>query len=197
MPWLPIYADRTDFNSILEHLNLHEEIAFIVRSGSRFWRRRWRAVRSVERLTGPRICLWHIPSGPLPLLRGWRNTQRGTVLDPWRGWTGSHSLADRSSPYFGAGHPGIFWLNYQPESHWVSGGIGLSSFEWIGNRYASIRAPAAETTKRCWEDVRRWVRKQAVQIPRDGPVNGPGAEIWALPSALTAIRAGQPRDPNP
>ena len=197
MPWLPIYADEQDFRVILDRLNGDEEIAFIVPDGSSLWRARWRATRPLSRLEAARICLWHVPSGPLPLLHRQPDKKAGTITNPWNGWTGLRDSAHKNCPFFGAGHPGIIWLNHRPQAPQTSGGIGLSSFEWIGNRYSAAGSPASEATEKFWQSLQRWVKKGSVKVPRDGPVDGPQAEIWAFPSALAAFRNGRGREANP
>lgn len=48
------------------------------------------------------------------------------------------------------------------------------------------------------EGLRKLVkRKGARRIPRESPVDAIGAEIWALPGALSRIEAGAVRDANP
>ena len=73
----------------------------------------------------------------------------------------------------------------------------MSSFEWIGNRYRLIGEGAPEVTEKWWQRLRRQIKKRAVRIPREGPTDGPNAEIWALPSALKHVQDGTIRDANP
>jgi len=112
MPWLPIYADFNDFRTIHDWLNASEELAFLVSDGPN----RWRAVRTVPALDPDRVCLWHIPSGALPLLHSHPSLEVSSITDPWRGWQELRTGADASRPYFGAGHPGVIWLNFRPSS---------------------------------------------------------------------------------
>jgi hypothetical protein len=193
MPWLPFYADEEDFIVVHDHLNQDEEIAFIVSDAPR----RWRATHTIPHMEGVLLCLWHVPSGPLPLLQLHPSEAVDSIADPWSGWTELRTGADKSCPYFGAGHPGIIWLNHRPKSKRMSDGIGLSSFEWIGNRYSPIGSPAPEVTAKFWRRLRRWAKRSAVIIPRTGALNGAGPEIWAFPSALAAFRSGRGRDSNP
>jgi hypothetical protein len=179
MPWLPIYADEEDFRVIHDWLNQNDEIAFIVSDGPR----RWRAVQTVAHLDSARICLWHVPSGPLPL-----------SIDPWKGWTIRGWSGDY--PCFGTDNVGLIWFNRRPKSHRQPDAIGLSSFEWPGNLYATAGRPAPETTKRFWASLRIWIKKNAVRIPRSGPLDGPRPKIWAFPSALSAIKHGRDRANN-
>jgi hypothetical protein len=193
MPWLPIYADRDDFTKILGWLNDSDELAFIVSCGPR----RWKAVERIDALTSHRHCLWHVPSGPLPLLHPHPSQEVSLVPDPWTGWEELRTGANSSTPYFGAGHPGVIWLNHRPVSILSSGGIGLSSYEWIGNHYRMIGNAAQPVTELFWKMLRKWTQKQSKKIPREGELDGPHSEIFAFPSAVHAFQSGTPRDNNP
>ena len=124
MPWFPIYADEDDFQSILTWLNEEQDIAFIVSNGSK----KWIAKKSIDRLEQGRNCLWHIPSGPLPLLQANPNKPDQAVKNPWKGWKEKRTGANPTTPYFGAGHPGVIWLNVQPVGREADNSIGISSF---------------------------------------------------------------------
>ena len=193
MPWLPIYADRDDFAKILDWLNASDQIAFIVSDGPR----RWRAVSQIDSLSSPRLGLWHVPSGPLPLLHPHPSQEVSSIADPWAGWEELRTGADPSTPYFGAGHPGIIWLNHRPASLCPTGGIGLSSYEWIGNHYRMTGSAAEPVTEAFWKLLRKWTQKQSTKIPRSGALDGSGLEIFAFPSAFRAFQSGTPRDNNP
>ena len=192
MPWLPIYADSCDMERMCDWLNASEEVAFIVPCAPG----RWRAVSSVPSFDSDRVCLWHVPSGPLPLLHPHPSKEVGAILDPWSGWQELRIGADPQRPYFGAGHPGVIWLNVRALSRRSAPGIGLSSFEWIGNRYRLIGNAAEASTEKFWRSLRRWVQKQCQKIPRYGPIDGPGAEIFTFPSAQAAFESGVGRDAN-
>ena len=192
MPWLPIYASDSDLEGIFSLLCADEEVAFLVSSGPK----QWIAKSMVPYSGNARYCLWHIPSGPLPLLRE-KGKSHGTVEDPWRGWVEECTGANPSTPYFGAGHPGIIWLNARSESKLKKDGLGMSSFEWIGNHYRIIGNPADASTERFWKKLGRSIKKNAIRIPRDGPWDGDRVEIWALPDALLKIQNGVERNSNP
>ena len=49
----------------------------------------------------------------------------------------------------------------------------------------------------CCARIKAVKKLGARRIPREGPADGSAKEIWALPSALSKIEAGSPRDPNP
>jgi hypothetical protein len=193
MPWLPLYMDEEDAASLLAIVNADPEVAFIVSDGPRKWIAR-------PTLTSPTIgrhCLWHCPSGALPLLRE-GGPPDAQVTDPWSGWVEAQTGADPSQPYFGAGWPGIIWWNIRSHSRGPQGGIGLSGFEWIGNHYRMIGSAADPKTEAWWAKLRKTVKKLgARRIPREGSVDGVAKEIWALPSALRRIEGGEPRESYP
>jgi len=189
MPWLPMYATTEDFEEIRHFLNSEDAVAYLVSYGPK----QWVAVNEIESWPSSRVALWHIPSGPLPLLADEPGGEAKEIADPWSAWTERRTGADPTTPYFGPGHPGVIWLNIRKGSS----NIGLSSFEWIGNHYRIIGAPAKPETEKWWRRLGRRMRRNAIRIPRRGPVDGSKAEIWAHPAALAAIREGVERDPNP
>jgi hypothetical protein len=188
MAWLPIYAAEADLPALLAYLNASGEIAFLVSNGPG----RWIAVETLASLADGRYCLWHIPSGALPLL-GPSNNTPGEVENPFAGWSEARAGADSTQPYFGAGHPGVLWLNIRTrQTHAVPGKsiVGLSSFEWIGNRYMMIGSPAKAETEQFWKALGRWVKEAATKVPRGGPGQGTPPEIWAFPGAQQMFQAG-------
>jgi hypothetical protein len=187
MPWLPIYAVEEDMRWLFDTLSMEPEVAFLVSVSDK----RWTAVKRKAFAGDCRIGLWHVPSGPLPLLRE-RGQPEGQIDDAFAGWTEERTGAEPTTPYFGAGHFGVFWLNVRTAGR-KKGAIGLSSFEWIGNRYAS----APESTERFWKKLARIIKKQAIRVPREGTWDGPHPEIWALPEALKHFVIGRERDANP
>jgi hypothetical protein len=185
-----MYLAHDDLDRLAKHLFNESELAFIVPSGPR----RWRAVHEAMQLHDGRHCLWHVASGPLPLVR--QDPQEpGLVTDPSSGWTEERSGADPTQPYFGAGHPGIFWLNIRGEVS--DSGIGLSSFEWIGRRYAGLGSEPSEATERLWNRLKGWVRRNACQVPRGGPLQVSKPEVWAFPSAHALLEGGLAAALNP
>ena len=107
MPWLPLYLFDDDTVSLLTILNDDPEVAFIISTGIG----QWKAAQTLPDLTGRRYAIWHVPSGALPLLPAINGDPDDKILDPWQGWTERRAGADPTTPYFGPGHPGIFWLN--------------------------------------------------------------------------------------
>jgi hypothetical protein len=188
MPWLPFYASESDLPDLLSHLNASEELAFVVSNGPG----KWIAVNAVESLQNGRYCLWHVPSGPLPLFRGAKEAP-GEITNPFAGWSEERAGADPTTPYFGAGHPGVFWLNIRStDTHRVSGEmlVGLSSFEWIGSHYKSIGVVPKPETEKFWKALARWVKKVAVKVPRGGPQQPTPPEIWTFSGAQAMFEDG-------
>lgn len=192
MVWIPLYADEVDLADVVKWLSADNEIAFIVSAGPK----RWIARPELEGVHFNRLALWHIPSGPLPLLPG-RAWQRARwIEDPMQGWKERKTGLDPTVPFFGAGHSGIVWFNAEatgPDGE----EIGMSSFEWIGNRYRPEGLGAHPATESWWRRLRERIRSIAVQVPRLGPLDGPDPEIWALPSAMSRLRSGSIRAINP
>ena len=192
MPWIPFYATESDLAEVVRWLSEDPEIAFIVSAGPK----RWVARPSLDGVHFDRIALWHIPSGPLPLVPGRAWQRERWIEHPELGWKERSTALDPTVPFFGAGHPGIIWLNA------VTAGpqgedIGMSSFEWIGNRYRSEGSVAHPATERWWSRLRERMKENGVQVPRSGPLDGPDPEIWALPEARSLIISGATRSINP
>ena len=188
MAWLPFYASENDSPTLLSHLNTSEEVAFIVSDGPG----KWIARKTVDALPDGRYCLWHIPSGPLPHFRGVKEPP-GEITDPFGGWSEERAGADPTQPYFGAGHPGVIWLNiHYKVTDRLSGEtlVGLSSFEWIGNHYRSAGVAAKPETEKYWKNLGRWLKKHAVKVPRCGPRQPTPPEIWAFSDAQAMFEAG-------
>src|SRR5258705_2184686 len=160
MPWIPLYLAGSDATNVLAMLICVEEIGFLVADGPK----RWKAITSLPTLPGDgRTGLWHIPSGPLRLLA--RDKRRDeTIHDPFSGWNERRTGADPTTPYFGAGHPGVIWLNVRlvPKERDSVG--GMSSFEWIGNRYSLIGNPATKMTELWWKSLRRRIQMVASEV---------------------------------
>ncbi len=190
MPWLPIYMIDEDLKKLSEWLNSEKEIAIIKSVG----RGKWRAFDTFSIAEEGRYCLFHKFCGPLPLIGKSIDDPISEVEDPFKGWKEKIAGLDSGNPFFGAGHPAIFWLNVSLKK---DNSIGMSSFEWIGNRYGADGSPAPDAAKKWWLKLGRWVRKSAVKIPRTGKIDGDNPEIWAMENALSDIKAGTERAANP
>ena len=191
MPWLPIYADKQDIEIIIDILNADNDIAFIIRDDSDSSKLRWKAVAQINDTSSERLCIWHIPSGPLPLYK--KTNFFSLINDPWCGW--DDLWADRVSPktpYFGIGHVGVVWLN----NHTLKDNdkLAISSFEWIGNHYSVIGNKAHPSTETWWKKLRGKIAKLSVKIGRTDALK---PEIYCMNSANAKIQKGMPRDMNP
>jgi hypothetical protein len=184
MPSVSFLADEDDFKTILAYLSANPEVAFLIRDGPS----RWRATPVLERVEADRTALWHVPSGPLPLLAATHGQPSDLIQDPWRGWNERYPGADKSTPYFGAGHPGIIWLHHNPEGPGTRHGVGISEFSWIGNYYWMLGRRASPATERFWKDLRRWLVRQT-------KVQGSKGDSRAFPSAFARIQAARELDP--
>jgi hypothetical protein len=189
MPWLPMYLDKEDLRTIIELLNIDPEIAFIKYNGKNKLRK-WIAVEKIQDYDLERYCLWHIPSGPLPL-KVYRKDVDEFITNPFEGWEERTSSGNNCCPYFGAGHVGIIWLNNRTGD---SNKIGLSSFEWIGNYFRLTGSPAHESTEVWWKNLRKRISKISKKIGRD---DSGKPEIFCLEHALKKIESGLLRDINP
>ncbi len=190
MAWLPMYLIDEDLKSLSDFLRSEDEISLIKPVG----KGRWQAFSDFEIGESGCYCLFHSGAGPLPLLAENHDDPDGEVSDPFEGWQERRAGANLNQPYFGAGHPAIFWLNARLK---VDGKVGLSSFEWIGNHYAQIGKPAPDVAKKWWGRLGRWVRKQSFKIPRHGELDGNGKEIWAFSGAMLEFESGVHRASNP
>jgi hypothetical protein len=185
MPSFEIYADDEDNQRILHILNVDSEVAFIVANGHR----RWIARQTLDHVQDGNYCIWHVDSGPLPLIGAQREIS-GVIENPWSGWTEERTGGDPSVPWFGDSPGQIFWNVRVPDVTYKNK-IGISAFSWIGNYWRPVGKPANPKTEKWWAKFRRMIKKIPSRlIPRIGPVDGPKPEIWALPSALSRIENG-------
>ncbi|HYG50877.1 MAG TPA: hypothetical protein VD905_08230 [Flavobacteriales bacterium] len=217
MAWTPMYLLREDIAFLNDWLNQEEEIAFLISQGHK----KWIARKQHDILTDigtqkfddgydfvildfVEYNLWHISSGPLPLLesnsggvklkfnkKDWNDD--GKITDPWSGWTEIRTGANSRIPYFGAGHPGIIHLEIKTSDN---GEIPMSSFGWIGNHYKIIGNGADQTTEKFWNKLKRMVKKIGIQIPRGNLTEGK-KEIYAFPTAFKEIQNGRQCSLNP
>ena len=188
---MPLYLTEEDVPHLLSILG--GEVAFVIAYGPR----RCKAIRNPGTTLGVRICIWHLASGPLPLLRAEHTSPDGEVYDPWSGWTEERTGIDPSTPYFGPGHPGIFWLNLRLSGRKPGSVCGLSSLEWIGNHYAILGHHAPNVTRKWWNKLRQRVARISEKVPRGGLAMLGMPEVWAFPNAFQRLRIGAPADDNP
>ncbi len=192
MPWIPFYADESDFRPIIDRLNSDPALAIILPAG----RGRWISKSQVAELPDGKYILWHIPGGSLPLLSATSAEPDSMIADPFAGWTEKRTGLVTSVPYFG-NIPNVFELCKATRGAEFPNSIGLSSFGWLGNRFRSIGLGAASATGLWWRRTQRWVKQAAVaKMPRWDSAEPPEPEIWAFPAAFRRIQAGAPRDAN-
>ncbi|MBR9831343.1 hypothetical protein GYB57_04270 [bacterium] len=187
MAWIPFYANKTDEIELLSLLNSDEKIAFIVSDGNH----KWKAVKTISQFPKNRICLWINQSGSLPLIND--SNKDEWIDNPYEGWTEKKVGNDSDTPYFGAGWPGIIYLNLRTADKNV---IGMSSFEWIGNHYSIIGISASENAKKLWSRLKRQIIKRTIKLPRTDS-EGAILEIFTFENALNEINKGKVRKANP
>ena len=191
MPYIGIYAVEADLPTLFGLLD--DEVAFIVSDGPD----RWRASRTLNGVDAHEVTLWHIPSGPLPLLGETKSSPDGVVSDPWAGWTERRAGADRYQPYFGTGHPSVIRLKVAPSGREPSSICGRSGFEWIGNHYAVLGSRAAKPTELWWKRLRRKVSQVGRKVPYGNDPDMAAHTLWALPAAYELLAQGAKADLNP
>ena len=198
-----MYLNNVDAGVLLAWLSSTLEIGFLISDGPR----RWKAMPQFSEPPDFPFYIWHVPSGPLPLLGADRGDAPEYIDSPWNGWFEPQPGADIRLPWLGPAYPGVFtatfclkskrtWDGYKSARE-PSDAIGLSSFQWIGNRYRIIGSPAKPETERFWKRLRRFVASQSVKIPRVGPLGGPNSEVYAFRSAFEEIQNGRARAANP
>lgn len=187
MGYLPFYATNSDIDLLLEYLNGSEDLAFLESTGHN----RWKAVKDIPNLAHRSYCLWHVPSGPLPLLRDFPDRDR-VISDPFKGWIEQVGGNDDSIPYFGSGHPGVFRLEINPVSSPLFPKqlqYEKSDFQWIGNHYRSIGKPALPETEKSWDSLRKWVKRNSTFISTYAPHFEGKKDIWCFPEAYRLLEA--------
>jgi hypothetical protein len=212
MAWLPMYLLESDVEFLNDWLNQEEEIAFLVSNGNKRWiaKKQHEIIKDIgtqEMGSGnfkiPNFIeynLWHIPSGPLPLIK--RNKGGVTlrlkkedwefdneVPNPWLGWTELVTGANYRVPYFES-HTGIIRLEINLPSNEP---IPISNFGWIGNHYSILGSKANPLTEKFWKKLKRMAKKIAIHIPRENQPNGK-KEIYAFPDAYKEIKNDRPCD---
>jgi len=155
IPSLKMVLPDEDLKKLFEFLCAEKDIALIKSVG----KGRWQAFSDFEITNAGRHCLFHSAAGPLPLLSKIKEETDGLISNPFDGWKENRAGADPEQPYFGSGHPAIFWLNVRFEKDGVA---QMSYFEWIGNHYSILGRSAPDVTKKWWERLRRWVKKQSL-----------------------------------
>ena len=186
-----VYLAGRDIDLVVSHFDDDDEIAWLVADGPG----RWIARPQVAELLEGTV-LWHIPSGPLPLIGTDGDGSNQWVTDPFQGWDEPQPWRQRPSPVFL--HPGVYDLDItSPDSPYLEqpGQIPLSGIGWIANYFAAIGRPAHPATERHWKALRRWITKVA---RRPSYIEGPRPwHPYAFPEALQAIEAGASHETTP
>jgi hypothetical protein len=161
---------------------------------------RRRAVHRLETLADGDHDLWHHVGSPLT--RTFEGL--GPDDDPFQGWlevTGDEprcgrlgdaiassslihlQLYSRHRPYTTAElRSGTALASWWTENRDF---LAASQVSWIGNRYASIGAPAHPATVKWWNRLRRWMKATATPLKVD-----PRVTFYAFPSALEKLHSG-------
>jgi len=212
-----MYLLDKDVEFLNDWLNQEEEIAFLISDGHKKWiaKKEHEITADIGRqkfgdeydFVIPNFVeynLWHVPSGPLPLLDAdlggvilkfskddWNEDR--SVKNPWLGWSEIKTGRNSRIPYFGAGHPGVIHLELNlPHDQ----EIRMSNFGWIGNHYKIIGNKADQSTEKFWNKLRRMAKKVGTQISRSNHPDGK-KEIYAFPTAYNDIKNGRPCCLNP
>lgn len=221
-----MYLLEKDIEFLNDWLNQEEEVAFLLGDGPRRWiARKECTILSMPAIkTGLRTCellpeeitaitpgnfltgkkydfnLWHVPSGPLPLL-GTAPTVAGlspeeyvdaAISNPWQGWEEVRTVANTKIPFF-ANHPGVLRLEVRIHPTVI---IPMSDFQWVGNYFKISGSPADKLTEKFWKRLRQMITKVGTKIPRENKAGGK-PEIIAFPQAYREIAAGRPCAINP
>jgi hypothetical protein len=189
-----MYLTSDDVETLGLVLSKDPDVAMIVPGEVPY---RWKACQDFLPPYPQRIAIWHIPSGPVPLVAKEVDKPDKFVKDPWIGWTERQTDHDPATPYFGVGRPGIIWLNLRPMSPDDQRAFGLSSFEWIGKRYRSLGLEPAFTTIRWWRSLYRRLLRIAQKVPRGTLSATLPPEVLAFPHAYRYLEAGFTGDSNP
>lgn len=186
-----MYLAGDDARSLINRLNEDDEIAFIVETSPEHWQ----AVREVHELPIGMSALWHVPGGPLRVLND--DGPDEVIKDPWNGWS-SPTYTNAPIPNFGPGWPSTLVLDlFLEDPRTKSDAIPMSSLSRSNLGDSSERLGLNPTlTQKWWRRFGSWVRRSAIQIPREGSIEGANPEIWCFPEALAQIREGKPRALN-
>ncbi|MGX9987115.1 hypothetical protein [Soonwooa purpurea] len=197
MAWIPIYLNKGDINILNDFLNSEQEIAFLISVGKNKWiaKSEWNILADIEKdsFIGeyyiPKTCeysMWHIPSGKLPVY----NLEE-VFIDPWKEWTEDFE-DQRRTPFFGADCTKVFTLTIKIDDN----EIPMSGVEWIRNYYKIIGKEADKSTDKFWNKLRRFIKKNSIQIPRcNDSLRKP--EIFAFENAYREIQNGKNCSLNP
>jgi hypothetical protein len=227
---LSFFAIDEDLPTVLERLNADPDVAFLVPDGPKdpeeaLWerysaspeagmnplmlrdtgyRQRWKAVREVSRLRVGAQSLWHVPTGPLPLVPDYSAgvplfpQPHPPVADPWSGWTEKNPVTE--TPFLDSFHGEIrleLWTRHRPYSelerarvrslmsYWNEGRerVVASSFSWIGGRYS----PPPAATRKWWNRLKAWLARETTPL---AALENRTQVFFAFPAALRLLGTG-------
>src|SRR4029079_4951786 len=118
-----------------------------------------------------------LPSGQIPLIKELRPDQGvpisslvnkvsyDHILNPFEPWPGRPLRGLSGLPYFEDDETKVFDLEiYNSKS--FNERIHISAFGWLGGRYSILGKGAEEATRKWWQRLRNFVKKNSVHIPR-------------------------------
>jgi hypothetical protein len=167
---------------------------------TRAYATRLKVANRVDTLADGDHDLWHFAGSPLTRIFA----GLGPDVSPWEGWvevTGDESRCGRlGDSIFSSSVVRLqLYSRHRPYSEhelrsgpllaswWTEGRefLAASQLSWIGNRYASIGAPAHPATVKWWNRLRRWIRATATPLKVH-----PRVTFHAFPSALERLHYG-------
>ena len=190
MPWIPFYASTSDLPLVQEMATADADLALLAPVKDDHWR----ATLDFTLTQDGRFPLWHVPSGPLPLMPDSVGDAIGVIDDPFAGWR--HLRFGDGRPFFG-NPPGLLWLELHVQAKQPGNSLGMSSFEWIGNYFAGLGDVAPEVTRKRWAKLRSRFSRLGPRVPRGAIDRGRKPEVFALPGALEMLSAGAEADTFP
>lgn len=190
MPWFPFYASTSDLLLLQDMLTSEADLALLVPVEGDLWR----ATLDFALSQDGRFALWHVPSGPLPLMPDSVGEAIGVIENPFAGWR--HLRFADGQPFFG-NPPGVLWLELHVQAKQPANSLGMSCFEWVGNYFAGLGDAAPEVTRKRWAKLRGRFSKLAPRVPRGAIDRERKREVFALPGALEMLRAGKRADTFP
>jgi len=185
MRWMHFYASTADLPLVQDTVAADADLALLASEKGNWWK----ATLDVTLAGDGRYALWHVPTGPLPLMPGDGGDATAMIDDPFGGWRQLRFSDLDGRPFFDSS-PGVLWLDLHTKAKQPGCNLGMSSIDWIGNRFWALGRTAPEVTKKRWNKLRRDFSRLGPRVPRGG-INEEGKpEVIALPGALEMLREG-------
>ncbi|MBT8142998.1 MAG: hypothetical protein HKN88_06050 [Gammaproteobacteria bacterium] len=191
-----LYITKSDAPQIVEWLNNDDEIAWIIKADQNKTKIRWKAVHSITSVTEGEYCLWIINSGILRIPSGDPNIKDTHVLDPFKGWEQRLDDENIEIPWFGAPAPETFVFKFYENGFEEENSLARSGFFWIGNYFAEIGIPAPDESKKWWNKLKRFVKKNSTGIPWSKELGTGRTGAYAFHDAYKQLQSGRPKDVN-